>query len=115
MQSEPLSSAIESLFAEGHVHRPATEWPRSLVVVLGMWAVRVLRGGNGRKWFFACCRLVRWQESRHREGRCCVRHDHSFRRFAPHTAVLTVIPGCDAFIGHDVGDVGAAGSFSRTE
>jgi len=30
-------------------------------------------------------------------------------------ALLTVVPGCDAFIGHDVGDVGAAGSFSRTD
>ena len=40
----PLSSyaatgPFESLFAEGHLYRRATEQPRNLVVVLGVWVI----------------------------------------------------------------------------
>src|SRR5437588_11246029 len=37
MSSYAATGPFESLFAEGHVYRQATQRPRSLVVVLGIW------------------------------------------------------------------------------
>lgn len=39
MTSYAATGPFESLFAEGHVYRQATERPRGLVVVLGIWFI----------------------------------------------------------------------------
>lgn len=39
MSSYAATGPFEHLFAEGHVYRQATERPRSLVVVLGIWLI----------------------------------------------------------------------------
>jgi MFS-type transporter involved in bile tolerance (Atg22 family) len=39
MSSYAATGPFESLFAEGHVYRQATERPRSLLVVLGIWII----------------------------------------------------------------------------
>ena len=39
MTSYAATAPFESLFAEGHVYRQATEKPRNLVVVLGIWMI----------------------------------------------------------------------------
>jgi hypothetical protein len=39
MSSYAATGPFESLFAEGHVYRQASERPRSFVVVLGIWII----------------------------------------------------------------------------